>query len=517
MPGDAVNPTLLPSPPTAPPSIGGRHLADAVATLLLTRLAGIGLAWVLEIALVRTLDPTSWQAMARFLTLVTVFSVAQLGLAESVLYFSARCPSSQQALRLTLRTSGLLGAIGALLALPFHASAELALHLLGSHGSGALLPLSLFVMSDLAFAPLPTFLLAQRRPRLASALSFGTRLAIALAVMAALGSGLGLQGALYAMALGSIGALLVGWFVVVKVTERDQAAPTERVGLREQLTFSLPVGLTRLVQIGNAKLDKYIVMGVFAEAVYGTYYLGAAELPIPAMLCGAATSVMMADFVRLAESPDRSRLLELWHRSIEKIALATLPLFVFSVLFAERLFTALYGEAHAEAAAQFRIFQLLLLARVTNFSSVSLALGQPRVPLVAAGLALALNALLSWLAVRSLGLSGPAIANVTSIYLSTLYTLWAIRRSLSVPWSRLLPLRSYLRTLGVALVAALPAAGVLSVGLPAGVTIVAGTLSYFLTYVALCRASAVMLAEDRAFLVGLLRLEFLRSPLPRTS
>ena len=281
------------------------------------------------------------------------------------------------------------------------------------------------------------------------------------------------------------------------------------------MAFSLPVGLTRLVQVGNDKLDKYIVMGVFAEAVYGTYYLGAAELPIPAMLCGAATSVMMADLVRLAESPDRSRLLELWHRSIEKIALVTLPLFAFSMLFAEPIFTALYGEAHAGAAMQFRIFQLLLLARVTNFSSVSLALGQPRVPLVAAALALSINALLSWVGVRTLGLSGPALANVTSIYLSTVYTLWAIRRSLGVHWSRLLPLRAYLQTLGVALLAAIPAAGVLSLALPAWVTVTAGATLYLFSYVGLCQASALMRAEDRAFLVGLVRLQFLRSPILR--
>lgn len=503
------------SPRHLQPASGGRRLADAAATLLLTRLAGILLAWVLEVTLVRTLDAVSWAAMSRFLTLITVFSVAQLGLAESVLYFAARAPSGRHALMLTARTSALLAAIGALLALPFHLSPELSLRVLGGHASSALLPLSLFVTSDLAFAPLPSLLLAQHRPRLASALSFGTRLLIALTVLTALSAGLRLEGALHGMALGSIASLLIGWAIVVKVTRAPDTAQSHAVGLREQLTFSMPVGLTRLVQVGNAKLDKYIIMAVFSEAVYGTYYLGAAELPIPAMICTAAMSVMMADFVRLAQGDDRSRLLQLWHRSIEKIALATLPLFVFSVVFTEPVFVALYGEEHREAATQFRIFQLLLLARVTNYSSISLSLGQPRVPLVAALIALALNALLSWVGVRTLGLSGPAVANVTSIYLSTAYTLWAIRRSFDVPWSRLLPMKSYLQTLGVALAAALPAASVLPMALPAWVTVVTGGILYFLTYICLCQASALMQAEDRAFVRGLLGLRFLRSPTPR--
>lgn len=131
-------------------------------------------------------------------------------------------------------------------------------------------------------------------------------------------------------------------------------------------------------------------------------------------------------------------------------------------------------------------------------------------PLVAAFIALSLNAILSFVGVRTLGVSGPAWANVAATWLSTGYTLWAIRQSVGVRWSSIFPFRSYLRTLAVAVVAALPAVAISSLDLPPWLTVLAGVGSYVGVYVYLCQASALMKTGDREFLRGVVRLHFLR-------
>jgi O-antigen/teichoic acid export membrane protein len=148
------------------------------------------------------------------------------------------------------------------------------------------------------------------------------------------------------------------------------------------------------------------------------------------------------------------------------------------------------------------------LFRVTNFANVSLAFGEPRVPLLAALIALGLNTASSLPAVCALGISGPALANVSPIALSTVYTLWAIRRRLGVPWSRLLPARAYLRTLAVALLSVLPASCVLLADLPAGLGVAAGAASYLVVSLCSCQATALLRGEDLAFLRGVLRSPF---------
>jgi O-antigen/teichoic acid export membrane protein len=502
---------LTPSGP--PPSLTGRAIAHAAVVLLLTRITTLLLTWLLEVVLVRMLTPDEWNTMSRFLTVVTAFTIAQFGFPESVLYFAAKTRSLGAGLRLAARTSGVLAVSGLLLALPFFAFPGLAERTLGMGGERLLVPLAALVTADLAFAPLPSFLLAQKRPKLASALSIGTRIPIAASVVFAIAAGLGVPEALLCMAIGALLSLAAGWAVVLRVSGKARAdGAAVGVTLGEQVRFSVPVGLTKLVQIANVKLDKYIVMTVFAESVFGTYYLGATEFPVPSMICTAVMTIMMADLVRAALEPDRTELLRLWHRSIEKIALIVLPIFTFLFAFAGPLFAVLYGEVHEGASQQFRIFSILLLARVTNYTQVSLALGQPRVPLIAAGIALGFNAVLSIVFVQVLGLIGPAVANVTAIALSTIYTMHGIRSSLGVPWRELFPFGRYARTLGVALVAALPGLAVLwFLDLTALPTVLLGVTLHVATYVGLARAASLMTADDIGFLRSLLRLEFLGS------
>jgi peptidoglycan biosynthesis protein MviN/MurJ (putative lipid II flippase) len=153
-----------------------------------------------------------------------------------------------------------------------------------------------------------------------------------------------------------------------------------------------------------------------------------------------------------------------------------------------------------------------LLARVSNYSNVSLALGQPRVPLIAALIALFANAVLSTVAVRTVGLSGPALANVTAIAISTVYTLWAIRTRLAVPWGRLFPLGRYLRTLGAAGVSVLPACSILLFDFPAWVTVLAAAVVYLAVYGAVCHAGDLINSEDRSFLRGIFNLGIVARP-----
>ena len=174
-------------------------------------------------------------------------------------------------------------------------------------------------------------------------------------------------------------------------------------------------------------------------------------------------------------------------------------------------FVALYGAEHVSGAAQFRVFSLLLLARVTNFTFVSLALGQPRVPFVAASIAMTFNVALSFVFVHTLGMIGPAVANVVAIYLSTIYTLHAIRVALGVSWREMFPLRRYLATLGLATLAGVVALAVLVPRLPPLVTMIAGALVLLGVFAALASATGLLTASDWRFVDGVVRLRFLRS------
>jgi O-antigen/teichoic acid export membrane protein len=490
------------------PVTPGRTYADSTVILLLTKLAGAAVFWALEVALVRVAEPSEWETLARFLTLVTTLAIGQLGLSDSVVYFAARSESVATGLRLTVRTSAILAVVGAAIAIPFGTIPWLSELILGSGAMIAATPLAIFMASELALTPIPSLLVGTRHVRMASVIAVVARLPPSVGALVAVVAGFGIHGALYAMAVGSLLSLIVSWMLVPVVLRERGGATTVPIG--EQLSYALPVGMMRLVQRGSVQLDKYVVMVLFSEAVYGTYYLGANEFAVPGLVCGAAMTVLMADLVESAKERDSGRFVALWHASIEKIALVTLPVAMFIFLFAEPIFVAVYGEAHGWAGGQFRIFTLIVLLRVTNYGTVSLALGQPRVPLTAAAIALGINAALAYPFTMWMGISGAAVATVTGVLLSTFYTLSAIRRVLGVPFGTVMPFGRYVRTLSVATAALVPAAPLLLLDLPAAVCFGLGAAVYLAAYVSLLTITGTWSRDDRAFLLGLARLAPLR-------
>lgn len=501
-------------PPHAhgPKRLSGIDVARGATAMVSTRVVGALLALGLEVLLVRWLAPGDWDAMARFLTLGALLAIAQLGLPESIVFASARTGSARTAVRLGVRTSVVLAVAGVALSAAVAFVPVLRRNLLGVDDVVLRLALLPYATAELGQSVVPSVLLACRRPRTAALVSLLVRVPPAMGVLAALVLGGGLPAVLWAVSLGAFVSFVLGWALTAASLRAVLAGEpaSVRVGWRDQLAFALPIGLSRLVGIVNARVDNYVVMLVLAgQAAYGTYYLGATELALPGWIATAVTSILAPDFVALAGT-DRTALLRSWHRSIEKTALVVLPIFLFVELHAPTLFEAMYGPEHVGAAEQYRVWQLLLPWRVTVWGSIALALGLPRVPLVTVLLALLINGVLSYPLALAWGATGASVASVVGGYVASVYILARLRRALGVAWEQLLPWRGLGRIVPVAAAALLPTLLPLALPLPAPARLSICILAYIPSFLALGARTGLLGAEDRAFVRGLWRLEFLR-------
>lgn len=446
-------------PPAQSPSGElGTRVARGATALLAGRVLRQLVGWGIEVALVRWLLPEQWDTLSRLLTVsLTVTVFGQIGLPESILYFSSRSESPARARGLVYRTLGLLIAIGLGLTALFAISRTMRERLLGFGDPTVLLPLAGVVAFGLASTALPPFWVATKRPRLAAIYGIVGRLPELAGIAVAVGMGAEVTGLVTGMAAGSAVSLALGLMWTV-----DRKEPVERpeCSLREQLAFAVPAGLTRVVGTANTQLDKYVVMTLLVAVPYGTYYLGALEFPFVMMVAGVVSSVMMPDLVERAAEPSRRRFVELLHAANEKMALIALPCFFFLMAYAPDLFAWIYGPEHAQASIVFRVYQVLLLLRIINYTTVLQSLNRPRVPLVAAVIVLAINAPLSYVLAKALGMVGPALATVIAVYASAGYTLEALRRELQVGWGELFPWRAYGTMLAIAAVSLAPALAV---------------------------------------------------------
>ncbi len=484
-----------------------RRLAGDACSLIASRLLKQVVGFIVEIMLVRLLAPEVWESVARFLTFSLAAQVVlQFGFPESLLNLGSRAPNHAHAKRMLFRSSLMLVCVALVFALVLIPLPALRLRVLGSDALGVLASFALLLAAELVSGIVPSFLLSRRFVRHAAAYAVLARIPTIALALAAVALGASLPVVTGGMALGSCVAAVAGLILAQRLV--PQGSEQLPYGLREQLAFAAPVGLTRLAQMLNNQLDKLVVLAALPSVAFGTYYLGAVEVQLVPMLCQTVMSVMVPELV--AEK-NPQRFLLLFHTSVKKLSLFALPSFAFLFAFAEHGFIAIYGPEHSSAALPFRIFQLLLLHRFTNYALLFQALDKPAVPLIASVIMLSLNAPLSFVLSRSFGANGAATATVTALYLSTLYTFFVLQKTLNVPWSQLLPYRAYGLTLAVAGLSLGPAWLVQCVMPPHAVALSVMLIVYLVTYFLLGRASGVISSADAAFVSDMARLRFLQA------
>jgi len=197
-----------------------------------------------------------------------------------------------------------------------------------------------------------------------------------------------------------------------------------------QLSFALPVALTNSVDIISRWLDKLVISFVLGTEPLGVFYVGAIEIPFVGVLVSTVYNVIsphLNSYHHEGKTADFTRLVT---QTLSFTAKFIWPL---------------------------GVYLLLLPIRIFLFGVIILALGHPRMVLLAALGALGLNCALNVVLIMTIGFLGPAIATVVSTYLQAAALLWFILGKLRVGLRDLIPvgkLSDIMFSCGVAAVAA---------------------------------------------------------------
>ena len=224
------------------------------------------------------------------------------------------------------------------------------------------------------------------------------------------------------------------------------------------LKFGVPLALTGLAGMLAFQFDRLVVSRNFSAALYAVYAVGAVELPISVLVQQAVNSTLMPALTRHYLAGDVSGMASLWRRAVRRSSLVLLPTFVFFMLTAPAAVRLLYGASYAESAVMFRIYLFLVPLRVATYGIITQAIGRTRINLIGSFVFLGSNAVLVLALVGPLGLPGPAVATVAATAGLAGYYLVRLRRVLNLSIRALFPWRALAANLAVSVVAALPAA-----------------------------------------------------------
>jgi O-antigen/teichoic acid export membrane protein len=213
---------------------------------------------------------------------------------------------------------------------------------------------------------------------------------------------------------------VVGFVVELVLMFRACRAGSARprwLGLRQQLSFSVPLGIASTASIASSLIDKTIVSARSTPDEFAVYVNGATEIPLVNIVAGSVNSVLLPDMSRLCAEGKKKEAIGLWQRAAAKTSLVVFPVLVMFWILAPDIITILFSEKYSESVHVFRVFLLLLPARIVYFGPALIAAGRNKLVLVAAISGLAGTVALAIPMMKFAGIVGAALSAVLSTYL----------------------------------------------------------------------------------------------------
>jgi O-antigen/teichoic acid export membrane protein len=251
----------------------------------------------------------------------------------------------------------------------------------------------------------------------------------------------------------------VGSFIWIMMVLPERLEKDSGIPLKEQFSFSIPLGFSSLVNKINRNIDKFVVSILLTSAAYAEYYVAAQEVPIIRVIPFAVGSVLISRYVSFELESKKDELLDLWYKGIEKVSLLVLPLTIMTIVIAPDLVSLIAeseGTSYANAVIPFQIYNMIILVRVTHYGSILQAFGDTKgVMYLSINLVVA-NIILSVPLTMWLGITGTALATFIANIYNWYIMLRRIGGHMELPPHKVLPFPYYFSVLGLAAVTGAP-------------------------------------------------------------
>ena len=441
------------------------NLSEKAGVVVFARIVTTVIDLAIVIATIQILSKTDFAIIGYLLMIHEVArNLATLGFPDSVFYFFERVSGSakrafvNQTILILLGTALVAGIF--ILLVGYFApsfltewspdSIEQVQHLLPF--------MALVAVFEIPTWPVTNILLALDRQKESAWYEMITSLLTFLLLVGPLAMGYGLDIAVYGLvAYGLI--RFIGSWVWMRVVLPEGKLSDSEISVRRQVNFSLPLGLSALVNKINRFVDKFVVSILLPVAAYAEYTIGAQEVPIIRVIPFAVGSVLISRYVEFQLESKKEELLELWYKGIQKVSLLVVPLTILSIIVASDLIAIIAeseGTSYRNAVLPFQIYNLIVLVRVTHYGSILQAFGDTRgvfylsINLVVANLILSIPLTMLY------GINGTALGTLLANLYNWYITLRRIGVHMELPARKVLPFPYYLKVLGVSVLTAVP-------------------------------------------------------------
>jgi O-antigen/teichoic acid export membrane protein len=234
---------------------------------------------------------------------------------------------------------------------------------------------------------------------------------------------------------------LVALFLITKSLPKDEWKPKWK-NMKKMVAFSIPLVIATTLGSISLELDKVIVSSMCSPEEFAIYYNGAIKLPLIGIMTGSIAAVIQPDLRRMVSAGNNRGAIELFRQAAEKSAVILIPVMIFLMISADSFIITLFSKKYAESVFPFRLYLLMLPARIVYFGPFLIALGLNKLILYRSIAGLTTNLILSILFVNLWGYNGAILATIVTLY--TMGCAWfiiAISRVTECCWQEIIPLK----------------------------------------------------------------------------
>lgn len=298
--------------------------------------------------------------------------------------------------------------------------------------------------------------------------------------------------------------ILLFYIAQISLERKALIVGGEEYTLKQQLDYSLPIGMSMGVMELSRYTDKIIVSNQTSPEDYAVYTRGAMDIPVINILANTLDNLMMPKFVQAYKDKKESEILDSWHSMIRLMAVFIYPCCLFLIATASLLIPALFSDKYIGSIVIFQVYTLGLLTRISTFNVIIRAIGKTRVILWISILSIISNTILTLIFIDLWGLIGAPIATVITTSLMRFSYLISITHYLKVKMIEVFPWLSLLHSLIAATAALIPVYFFFQLNINVWLNLLFMGLSYSAIYILFVRMNKSLLLKEKELVRGML-------------
>jgi O-antigen/teichoic acid export membrane protein len=425
------------------------------APLVCSRVLSAALTFALPLILARLLSPSAFGTYKQFfLVVMTLLSVMQLGITQSLYYFLPRGGSERGSYLIHAALS--LAVLGAATGCALYFAAPALAHVIGDGSIAELrLPLALYTALMLASWVLEGGLTSEGRiggSAISYVISDGLR-AFALIFAAKLYPGIGMFWAVTIVAAIRTAAV---WVLIARGTL--PSGPLRLDLFKRQLAFALPFAGATVLYISQRYCSQYVVSARFDTATFALFAIASFHLPVVDIIFTPVSEVLMVHLGKTLGDERRARdSIRAWDDAVEKLASLLFPAACGAWLFGPTVLPLLFTTKYAASVPLFVLATFEIPLWILPVDALLRAAGDTRFLFSFNAGRLVVTVSLVLFGIATFGLPGAIVGGIISETLARIGLMARGRRFLKATWSDALDWTMIWRIGSAAGVAVIPA------------------------------------------------------------